>query len=117
MTDDRPADGPATSAESEAATDAQSGGRRDVVVPMELYKVVTVFSTLIAALAVVGGFMVLDVATNRGRAPASEVDVPIAILGVGIIALGGGIYAFSTRFRAQGMGKSKDDPNGESDNG
>ncbi|MFC6732221.1 MULTISPECIES: hypothetical protein [unclassified Haladaptatus] len=90
---------------------------RDIEVPIRLYKTVTVFSTLFAVLAVVGGFLVLDVATQQSSLSAEEVNVPIALAGIGLIALGAVVYAFSTRFRAQGMGKSKDDADEPADNG
>jgi hypothetical protein len=90
---------------------------RDVVVPMRVYKAVTVFTTLFAVVTVVGGFIVLDTATNRARASLSEVDPVLALVGVGLIVVGAAAYAFSTRFRAEGMGKSKDDTDEDSDNG
>jgi len=93
------------------------GSQREVVVPLRLYKTVTVFSTLIAVFSVVGGFILVDVATNRASAPASEIDVPIAIGGVGLILVGTVVYAFSTRFRTEEMGKSKDDADELSGNG
>jgi hypothetical protein len=80
----------------------------DVIVPMGIYKVVTVFSTLIAAAAVVGGFIIIDMATQGGTAPLEEVNVIVALAGVGAILLGSGIYVFSTRFRTEGMGSPKD---------
>jgi hypothetical protein len=84
-------------------------GRRDVIVSRELYKVVTVFSTLIAIVAVVGGFVLLDTATNRTLAAASEVNLPLAIGGVGLIALGAATYAFASRFRTREMGSHNSD--------
>jgi preprotein translocase subunit SecY len=93
------------------------GAQREVVVPLRLYKTVTVFSTLIAVFSVVGGFILVDVATNRASAPASEIDVPVAIGGVGLILVGTVVYAFSTRFRTEAMGKSKDDADEPSGNG
>ncbi|MFC4549287.1 MULTISPECIES: DUF7315 family membrane protein [Halorussus] len=90
---------------------------REVVVPLHLYKVVTVFSTLFAVAFVVGGFIVLDTATGQARLSFSEVDVPVAILGVAMVAAGAVVYAFSTRFRAEGMGKPKDGSDEPSDNG
>jgi uncharacterized integral membrane protein len=83
--------------------------QRDVVVPRELYKIVTVFSTLIAIVAVVGGFVLLDTATNRTLAAASEVNLPLAIAGVGAIVLGAAVYAFASRFRTRGMGSPNND--------
>ena len=84
-------------------------GDRDVTVPLRLYKTVTVFSTLIAIVAVVAGFMVLDAATRAGRAPPSEVDGPVAVVGLGLIVAGAAVFAFGSRFRAPGMGTDKDD--------
>ncbi|WP_232688106.1 DUF7315 family membrane protein [Halobacterium zhouii] len=90
---------------------------REVVVPERLYKSVTVFSTLFAVVTVVLGFVSLDQATNSGRAAASEVSVPLAVLGVGFIAAGGLVYAFASRFRARGMVKDKDSDDESTDNG
>jgi preprotein translocase subunit SecY len=93
------------------------GSQREVVVPLRLYKTVTVFSTLFAIFSVVGGFILVDVATDRASAPAAEIDVPVAIGGVGLILAGTVVYAFSTRFRTEEMGKSKDDADEPSGNG
>ena len=90
---------------------------RDVVVPLPLYKVVTVFSTLIAGTAVVAGFIVLDEATQRASVPLRDIDPALALLGLFLIAGGGALYAFSGRFRAPGMGTTKNDDAEESDNG
>lgn len=90
---------------------------RDVVVPERLYKSVTVFSTLFAVVTVVLGFVALDVATNAGRAAAGEVNVALAAVGVLLIAAGGLVYAFASRFRASGMAKDKDSGDEPSDNG
>lgn len=98
-------------------TSSGEGKQREVVVPLRLYKTVTVFSTLFAILSVVGGFILADVATDRASAPASEIDIPIAVLGIGLILAGTVVYAFSTRFRTEEMGKSKDDADEPSDNG
>ncbi|MFB6164930.1 MAG: hypothetical protein ABEJ31_07210 [Haloarculaceae archaeon] len=92
-------------------------GRRDVVVPLRVYKAVTVFSTLFAILSVVAGFALLDDATQRATAPLSQVDPVVALLGVAVIALGAGTYAFSTRFRAAGMRTSKGETDDVGDNG
>jgi divalent metal cation (Fe/Co/Zn/Cd) transporter len=83
--------------------------RRGVPVPMAIYKVVTVFSMLIAILLVVGGFSVVDTATDRGTAAPGEVDVVVALAGVALVLLGGVVYVFSTRFRAEEMENAKDD--------
>ena len=77
-------------------TSSGEGKQREVVVPLRLYKTVTVFSTLFAIFSVVGGFILVDVATERASAPASEIDIPIAIFGIGLILAGAVVYAFST---------------------
>ncbi|SEO39264.1 hypothetical protein SAMN04487948_102205 [Halogranum amylolyticum] len=109
------------------------GGGRDIVVPMRLYKTVTVFSTLIAVVSVVVGFVLLDAATLSisflrraivglfgalGVGVADDVlTAVLALLGLGIIAFGAGVYIVGTRFRARGMGKSQEDSDEEPDNG
>lgn len=108
--------------ESESDDDAEgprvgASGQREVVVPMRLYKTVTVFSTLLAVIGILGGFIVLDVATDRAQAAASDVSIGLALLGVALIAGGAGAYAFSTRFRTAGMGNAKDDADEGSHNG
>ena len=97
--------------------DESSGGSRDVAVPLRLYKTVTVFSTLFAVVFVLAGFVMLDSATNRATAEFSEIDPVLGILGLLSLVGGAAIYAFSTRFRAEGMGKPKDDSDEDSDNG
>jgi len=81
----------------------------DVILPMQQYKIVMVFSTLIAVGLVVAGFIVLDMATRRSQAPAEEVDPLLAVAGVAVIALGAAVYVFATRFRTAGMGTPKND--------
>ena len=81
---------------------------RDVVVPLRLYKTVVVVSTLLAAATVVAGFLVLDAATRAGRAAPDEVNGPLAVLGLALVAAGAAVFAFGSRFRAPGMGKAKD---------
>lgn len=93
------------------------GDTRSVVVPMRVYKAVTVFSTMFAIFGVVGGFVVLDVATNRARAQLSEIDPVLALVGVGLIVASALVYAFSTRFQAEGMGNDKDSGDERSPNG
>ena len=95
----------------------RGGGGRDVEVPMDVDKAVTVFSTLIAVLFVVVGFVVLDEATQRATAAPDEVNIVLAVVGLGAIALGAGTYAFSTRFRAGEMGNPKDDADQDFGNG
>jgi len=108
-------------------------GRRDVVVPMRLYKTVTVFSTLIAILGVVFGFVLLDAATIRlsllRRAvlgllravgvvpPETVLSAVLAVLGLATIGFGAGVYVLGTRFRAHGMGNPQEDADESSGNG
>jgi hypothetical protein len=113
--DDSPTD--MTDATSVDATDDAEVSERDVVIPLPLYKVVTVFSTLISGAAVVFGFVVLDEATQRASASVGEIDPLLALLGLFLIAGGGAMYAFSGRFRAPGMGTTKTDEAESPDNG
>jgi len=120
-----------TESSSGADRESQHARGRDVVVPLRLYKTVTVFSTLIAICAVIAGFALLDAATNQFTIltgllgilgvglPFSEgtQTVVFALLGMGCIAFGGGVYVFGTRFRAAEMGKDKDSEDPTSDNG
>jgi hypothetical protein len=98
-------------------TDGDETHAREVEVPLGLYKVVIVFSTMFAVAFVVGGFVVLDNATRRAELSPSEMNLPLAVLGVAMIAAGAVVYAFATRFRAEGMGKPKDQPDEPSNNG
>ena len=41
----------------------------------------------------------------------------LAVLGLLVIAFGAGVYTVATRFRAEGMGKSQEDADEDSDNG
>lgn len=88
-----------------------SGGSdpRSVAVPSRVYKAVTVFSTLFAVVSVVTGFAILDVATRRASLSLARADPLLALLGLGLIVAGAVTYAFSTRFRAEGMENAKDD--------
>ena len=81
---------------------------REIVVPMRVYKTVTVFSTLFAMAGAILGFVLLDSATNRATAELSEVNVALAMAGLASILAGAAVYAFATRFRADGMGNAKD---------
>ena len=92
-------------------------GGRDVVVPLRLYKTVTVFSTLIAIATILAGFVLMDRGTQRATASPEEVSLPLVALGLSLIVGGSAVYAFSTRFRAEGMGKPKDDTAERSDDG
>lgn len=103
---DRPADEP-----------TETRGSREVVVPLRVYKAVTVFSTMFSVFFVVGGFIALDTATQRATVSLSEVDPVLAVLGLAMIAAGSVLYAFSSRFRARGMGNAKERTDESSDNG
>lgn len=109
---------------SESAT-----GRRDVVVPMRLYKTITVFSTLIATACILAGFILLDAATLQVSVLRNLVllafetvglgldqslfSVLLAIAGLSLMALGSGVFILSSRFRAAGMGNSQEDTDEE----
>jgi len=113
--------------------DATADGRRDVVVPMRLYKTITVFSTLIAIVGVVFGFVLLDAATIRLSLlrrlvigalrtvgvvpPPTLLSAVLAVLGLVSIAFGAGVYVLGTRFRAHGMGNPQEDADESSSNG
>ena len=78
---------------------SQAGpGRRQVPVPMAVYKTVTVFSTLAAVLGVVLGLVLIDRGTDRASAAAEEVNLVVTGLGVLLIVGAAAVYAFSTRF-------------------
>ncbi|MFB6195701.1 MAG: hypothetical protein ABEI80_05990 [Haloplanus sp.] len=127
-------DGPPQNAVDPADDDTTTDGRgRDIVVPMRLYKTVTVFSTLIAIVAVVVGFVLLDAATIRlsllrrlilaalhavGISPPTVVlSAVLAVAGLAAICFGAGVYVLGTRFRARGMGNAQEDADESSDNG
>ena len=127
-------DGDATGVTPEdAETQSGSAGTgRDIVVPMRLYKTVTVFSTLIAVVSVVFGFMLLDAATLNvsflGAAATGAfrlvgvsvadgiLSTAFAIAGLSGIGFGAGVYVIGTRFRAEGMGKPQEDSTEDSNN-
>jgi len=90
--------------------DDADGGSRDVVVPLRVYKAVTVFSTLFAVVLVLGGFVILDAATQRATAPVDEIDPLLLVVGLASLVAGAAVYAYGTRFRAAGMGTPKDEP-------
>jgi hypothetical protein len=108
-----------------SSRERSSAGGRDVDVPLRVYKTVTVFSTLIAVVCVVLGFVLLDAATlqmsalRRGvaaalgalglRPPGDVVAGALAAIGLLSIAFGAGVYVFGTRFRPPGMGNSQED--------
>lgn len=89
---------------------------RSVVVPLRVYKVVTVFSTLFAVVGIVGGFVLLDIATDRAQADLAEVEPLVALGGVVLIVASAATYAFSTRFRTAEMGNAKDGEDEASNN-
>lgn len=101
----------------ETRGEASDRGRREVVLPERLYRTVTVFSTLIAIVGVVAGFILLDVATQQATASFEEVNVWLAGLGILAILGGGATYAYAARFRAEGMRKDKDATDEPSNNG
>lgn len=94
-----------------------SGGRRQVPVPIELYKVVTVLSTGGAVLFVVLGLYFVDRGTDRARAAPEEVDPIVTLLGVGLIAFAAVVYAFSSRFVPGERGNDKGGSDEPADNG
>jgi len=116
-----------------AATDSEGGGRRDVVVPLRLYKTITVFSTMIAAASILAGFILLDAATLELSVLRSLIVVGIesvgitpnqdllggllGVAGLGLMALGSGVFVLSSRFRAPGMGNAQEDADEKSNNG
>ena len=115
------------------SVDSDEGGRRDVVVPLRLYKTITVFSTLIAAASILAGFILLDAATLELSVLRSLIVVAIesvgitpnqdllggllGVAGLVLMALGSGVFVLSSRFRAPGMGNAQEDADEESTNG
>ena len=110
-------DEPAPSGSADDHERSSGSSTREVEVPLRIYKTVVVFSTMFAVGLVVGGFIVLDVATQRARLPLSDINPVLALLGLAMLVAGAAVYAFATRFRARGMGKSKDGGDESSDNG
>lgn len=100
------------------ADERGSDGRRQVAVPMSIYKVVTVLTTFLAVVGIVVGFILIDRGTDRARAAPDDVDLLVTGFGVGLIVLAAAMYAFSTRFtppeRANDKGTSTEagDENG-----
>lgn len=108
---------PADDSAEEPRDESKTEGRREVVVPERLYRTVTVFSTLIAIVGVVAGFILLDMATKQATASFDEINVWFVGLGILAILGGGATYAYASRFRAEGMRKDKDAADEPSNNG
>mgnify|MGYP007091090244 FL=1 len=112
-------------AASDDTVSAEATGRRDIVVPIRLYKTITVFSTLIATVCILGGFILIDAATLQvsvlrrlllsvlaGVGLTPEQELFSGVLGVGglsLMAVGTGVFVLSSRFRAPGMGNPQED--------
>lgn len=108
-----------------ASPSTDDAGRREVELPLRLYKTVTVFSTLIAVVSVVAGFLMLDASTLGGSLLRRAVQSFVAALGLTIadgtlsalfaiaglltISFGAAVYIVGTRFRAPGMTGTRDD--------
>jgi len=132
-----------TTADGSAARDVPEDGerpRREVVVPDRLYKTVTVFSTLVAVASVVLGFSFLGAAGTVLENPPGSLFVGLirsvtglglarldpylpalalvlGLIGLGLIAGGGWVYAMGSRFRTEGMRKAKNEADEPSNNG
>jgi|GEM_PF-3203931 len=90
-----------------------------VVVPLRVYKGITVFSTLLATALVVLGFFMFDAATRldnpireaavwavglTGWTPSTGVvSVAFGLLGVAVLLVGAGSYILGTRFKTAEM--------------
>jgi hypothetical protein len=128
-----PHSSPADSGDANADTDASTDNRRDVIVPLAIYKRVTVVSTVLASLLVVLGFLLLDAATKQTRLLRQPIEAGLGwlglaigggtlstilgLLGLGVIATGAAIYVFGARFRTEGMGSDKTARGEHDDNG
>ena len=116
-------------------TDSEQPDRREdgtIVVPMRMYKGITVFSTLVATALVVLGFFFFDAATRTdnwirtsvswlvgltGWTPSTSVlNVTFGLLGVAVIVLGAGSYILGTRFKTAEMVEGTDDASESDDN-
>ena len=121
------------SSDTGSEADGGDGGSRgrEIVVPLRTYKAVTVFSTLLAIVCVLLGFAFLDAATaEAGPLPVlfdllPSVGLPIGsgvislvlvLIGLGLIAVGAGVYVLGTRFRTAGMRNAQDDSDEPSGN-
>jgi uncharacterized membrane protein len=124
VTDDAARDEVESAVGDTAEAGESPSGRREVEVPLRLYKTVTVFSTLIAILAVVVGFLLLDAATigtgllrravvglltALSLLPSEGVlSALFAVSGLLCIGLGAVVYVLGTRFKAPEMGGGED---------
>jgi hypothetical protein len=103
-------------------TETDRTGRQEdgtIVVPMRMYKGITVFSTLVATALVVLGFFLFDAATRTDNLirtsvrwlvgltgwtpPSSVLNVTFGLLGVAVIVVGAGSYILGTRFKTAEM--------------
>ncbi|MDZ7746230.1 MAG: hypothetical protein U5K28_06845 [Halobacteriales archaeon] len=108
---------------------ASERGGRDIAVPMEIYKSITVFSTLFAVAFVLLAFVMFDAAT-LGRSFVRELvqdafgaiglgvggqslTIAFALIGFAFLITGSGIYILGSRFRAEEMGNAKNDADEE----
>jgi hypothetical protein len=127
-------DGSVAGRSIESVRNESVGDRRpDVIVPLAIYKRVTVVSTVLASVIVVVGFLFLDAATKQTRLlrgpietglgwvgigiSAETLSILLGVAGLGSIAIGAAIYVFGARFRTAGMGSDKTDANASDDNG
>jgi hypothetical protein len=126
--------GERSDADGDTVTDGDAADfRSDVIVPLAIYKRVTVVSTVLASVLVVAGFLLLDAATKQTRLLRSPIEslfewvgvgissnslsVLLGVAGLAVIALGAAIYVFGARFRTAGMGSDKTDATENDDNG
>ncbi len=109
----------------EPDSDANDGGGRDIAVPMEMYKSITVFSTLFAVVFVLLAFVMFDAATLdrsfvRGLVQdafgavglgvgGQPLTIAFALVGFAFLTTGSGIYIVGSRFRAEEMGNAKNE--------
>ncbi|WP_255150506.1 DUF7315 family membrane protein [Halorarius halobius] len=117
MTDSEPPD---AGEEGDPAAGAGPGGR-NVEVPLDVYKSVTVFSTLFAVVFVMLAFAMFDAATIQGSlvrralvsllsavglsVSAGSLSFAVGILGFVFLGAGIVVYVLGTRFKAEGMMK------------
>ncbi len=99
------------------ASEDSDDGRRHVPVPLAIYKVVTTVTTLLGVVGVVAGLSLIDRGTDRGGAAPDEINVPLTVLGVGLILGAALMYIFSTRFRPVERTNDKTPSTESDDNG